>query len=148
MTKNNKMFSNFMGTDENSWYNLAPAVGGYTGGGYTGGASTGGGYTGGETPQTVGSGRAEVTTTRTVTTPTLVDCSTCSGGSPMSQMFPNSCPAGWVPTRGDASPCQGGVVYGCTDVNANNFNNTATHDNGSCTYTSLVCIWVYAIGSR
>tara|TARA_R110001599_G_scaffold122244_4_gene294005 strand:+ start:2616 stop:3557 length:942 start_codon:yes stop_codon:yes gene_type:complete len=36
---------------------------------------------------------------------TMVVCSTCSGGLPQSNMFPNSCPPGW--SSGNSNPCMG-----------------------------------------
>ena len=76
-----------------------------------------------------------------------ISCDYCDGGYPTSQFYngPN-CPQGTILT-GSGNPCAGQDYFGCTDVNANNYNQLATTDDGSCTYNNGVTCYSCVNGS-
>ena len=68
-----------------------------------------------------------------------ISCDSCDGGYPTSQIFNlASCPEGTI-LSGSGNPCAGQTVMGCTDPTANNYNSTATQDDGNCTYPNTTC---------
>jgi len=65
-----------------------------------------------------------------------ISCDSCDNGYPTSNMYSgNVCPEGTIPS-GSGNPCAGYVVYGCMDPDADNYNEFATVDDGSCTFPS------------